>query len=266
MLIDFKRADNSIISFMETSGQPSGRRRVSPHILAIIKQSYDETTGETMPNGFDPATGQTQDTPADGWSKGHTILIDESWFVYMQKIMTPAAYRLWRNIGGQLFNHEDGNKMENVSLPNNFIAFDYIGATHARMVCRYSLQAPSALNPLDDNWFDDPTSFWMSTMVNKFGDVLLMGNGDYVFTPVVKRAPERYIPLSKVELFHTLPFDTVYENVTEHVTGYCLEGTDVWGHAETRDIPLRLVGQDRIARHPCAGWMLETKPVIPLPL
>ena len=255
MLIDFTREDNSVISFSEVAEAPPiepGRMRVYEHLLCIVKPTYDAHTGEGMPNGYDPATGQTQDTPADKEGKGHTILYDKSWFDYMARIMTPQAYHLWTNISGQNFNPGGWpNKGENISFPGNFYGLDYIGPTHARIICRNSLKAPSGLNPLYDNWLHDPTNFHMSVMVNNKGDVKLMGSGLYVYTPVVKRVPERYIPLSKIELFPALPFDVIYEGYLETVTGYCVWGTSVFGHTLTRDIPLRLVGQDRVAVHPC---------------
>lgn len=237
------------------------RRAVFPYRLAIIKQNYQDTDfqgKETIPQ-----VSPTQDTPADKLGKGHTILLDISWFVYMSQLMTASAYRWWTNIGAQIFNHADGNKAENIMLPGNFIALDLFTPTHARIVCKDSLQAPS-LDPSVDNWYSKPTEYWMSTKVDKLGNIGLVGTAEYVYTPVVKRLPERYCPLSKIELFPPLPFDIVYNGVTEHITGYCIQdGTDIYGHAETRDIPLRIV-VDRVATHPCLGWSLSSKPVIPL--
>lgn len=240
---------------------PALRKSVFPHRLAIIKQNYQGT--DFQGKATIPQVSPTQDTPADKLGKGHTILLGASWFSYMRQLMGASAYRWWTNIGAQIFNHSDGNKMENIGLPGNFAALDSFSPTHARIVCMDSLNTPQ-MNPLDRNWYKRPTDFWMSTKVDPFGNIGLVGTAEYVFTPVVKRLAERWIPLSKIELFPPLPFDVLYQGVPEHVTGYCVQdGTDIFGHAETRDIPLRLV-INRVAVHPCDGWALESKPVIPL--
>jgi hypothetical protein len=261
----FLTIDGVVKEFVEKDKPPipTNRKNVFPYRLAIIKQNYQGTDFQ----GKDtiPQVSPTQDTPADKLQKGHTILIGSSWFSYMRTLMTVPAYRWWTNIGAQIFNHPDGDKAENIMLPGNFIALDSFTSTHARIVCKDSLQAPSNLNPLVDCWYKKPTEYWMSTKVDKLGNIGLVGMASYVYTPVVKRLSERWCPLIKIELFPSLPFDVTYNGVVEHITGYCIEdGTDIYGHAESRDVPLRLV-VDRLVIHPCPEWQLDSKPVIPLP-
>ena len=57
--------------------------------------------------------------------------------------------------------------------------------------------------------------------------------------------------------------DVTYQGKAHTITGYCLQGASVYGHAADMDIPLRLARVPGELLHPCPEWKLNEKPVPP---
>lgn len=252
---------------MNTLQNSLPRLPVVPYKLGIIKQSDKPTQ-----RSFDPQTQPLMDNPK-GKNKGHTYVVPLKWIKYMAKLMTPQAWLWWKRPYAMMVNRRhkydgmdpldsDECRFENIMLPCNFIAFDQMTDTHGRVVGRMNTYDTTKLNPLRNNWFYEPYLFWKASMHSKEGVVRNVGRGLNVYTPVIRQKPEQWALLDYVELFPKLPFDVEYEGEKETVTGYCLLGANVIGHAATRDIPLRLCTKPDELIHPTT-WKLDTEPVIP---
>jgi len=253
--------------YMNTLQNRRPRLPLVPYKLGIIKQS-DKPTQRT----FDPQTQPLMDYPK-GRNKGHTYIVPLEWIEYMAKLMTPQAWNWWKKPDMMMVNRRhkydemdppdsDECRFENIMLSCNFIAFDQMTDTHGRVVGRMNTYNTRNLNPLRNNWFYEPYLFWKASMHNQEGQVRNVGRGLDVYTPVIRQMPEQWALLDHVELFPKLPFDVEYEGKKETVTGYCLLGANVIGHAATRDIPLRLCTKPGELIHP-TNWKLGTEPVIP---
>jgi hypothetical protein len=251
------------------------RLPVVPYTLGIITQNWETSA-------WDKDSQVVQACPLmdypSGTLKGHTYLVSDAWVLYGKKIMTERAWKWWiqtdvRNYlminRGSKWNN-DGNTdepaFEDICLPNNFIAMDSFTTTHARIVGRHSLNFNvGILDPKKDNWFYRPWQFMMATtQKNKPPhEVGRIADGSYfVYTPVMG-SRDQWIQNSRVEFFPKLPMNVTYENKTYTITGYCLKGASVYGHAEETDVPLRLVRYIGEWSEPCPEWHLSTRPVPP---
>jgi hypothetical protein len=244
------------------------RLPVIPYKLGIIKQRFDMVFARS----FDVQSGPLMDQPK-GRNKGHTYIVPLPWIEYMQKLMTPQAWSWWKRPNMLMVNRRhkyddldppdfDECRFENIMLPCNFIAFDYMTPTHGQVVGRMNTHNTKMLNPKINNWFYEPYLFWKASIHNEKGVIRNVGAGFDVYTPVIRQLPQQWALLEDIELFPKLPFIVEYEGRWEEVTGYCLLGACVLGHTATRDIPLRLCTKPQEVIHPTT-WHLNTAPVVP---
>lgn len=244
------------------------RLPVVPYKLGIIKQDFDFTdTGMTIT----VQARKMNDTPKIG-SKGDVMVVSDKWYGYMKKLMTQKAWEWWGVIPFYLMINrhskwsEAGNtempKFECIALPNNFITADYFVNGFAHVIARDSRNFNTdVLNPEVDNWFYKPWQFWKCTAHNDNGEVFLVGASLHVYSPVIREEADIYIQENFVEWFPPLPMNVTYQGNTHMITGYCLKGASVYGHAETMDIPLRLARVPGELLHPCPEWILRELPV-----
>lgn len=244
------------------------RLPVIPYKLGIILQDYDESayTGTS----WTVQARKMNDTPKIA-PKGATYQVSDKWVLYMKKLMTYRAWFWWIAAEYMLMINrrskwgtgkpDEMPRFECIALPNNFIASDSETALFARVVGRDSrFFNTDTLNPERDNWYHNPHQFWKATM-HKEGQVRLVGQADHVYTPVIRQLSEQWIQKNFVEWFPKLPMNVTYNGKTHTITGYCLLGASVYGHAEHEDIPLRLARVPGELIHPCPEWRLSEKPV-----
>lgn len=247
------------------------RLPVVPYKLGIIKQDLEELadTGMTIT----VQARKMNDTPKIG-PKGDTMVIGDAWYLYMKKLMTDPAWTWWGVSPRMLMINRESKwydeayteepRFECIALPCNFIAADSFVGSFAHVVARDSRNFKALqLNPNVDNWFYRPWQFWKCTAHNDGGDVFLVGAGLHVYSPVIREEPDLYIQRDFVEWFPSLPMDVTYQGKKHTITGYCLQGASVYGHAEEMDIPLRLARIPGENLHPCPEWRLIEKPVPP---
>lgn len=247
------------------------RLEVVPYRLGIIKQDLLEPVDTGM--SITVQARKMNDSPKVG-PKGDTVLVSDDWYLYMKKLMTDPAWTWWGvspcmlmiNRTSKWFDEDSKEqpRFECIALPNNFIASDVSVNGFARVVARDSRNFPALLlNPKLDNWFHRPWQFWKCTAHNDNGDVFLVGASLHVYSPVIREEKELYIQENFVEWFPALPMTVTYQGKQHTITGYCLQGASVYGHAETMDIPLRLARKQGELLHPCPEWRLNEKPVPP---
>jgi hypothetical protein len=264
ILVDGKKPIEGNIE-LETPPVP-GRLPVTQHYLGIIKQ--DLTVPLTFENEVQACP--LQDTQF-GTGKGHTYRVSDSWVYYMREVMTQPAWNWWIAMENMLMINRSSKwgsgteepMFENIGLPNNFLEFDMITSTHARVVGKSSTDFDtSVLDSSVDRWPYKPTEYWMATTQNRNDrSVGNVGDGSYrVFTPVIRMAPEQWIHLGRLELFPIVPRTVTYLGTPYYITGYSVYASNVYGHAEELDVPLRIV-TNGIAEHPCPDWHLHTAPL-----
>lgn len=209
------------------------------------------------------------DHPKDG-----TYKVADNWVLYMKTQMTQKAFEWWIVNENTLMINRPSKwgsgwpwqqpMFENIALPCNFVELDDFRYGHARVVSRSSVNFDtSTLDPAKDNWFYKPTQFWKATRHVPSGKVYLVGSELHVYTPVIKQKPEIWLNTKRIELFPTLPMPVTYKGVQYIITGYCLRGASVYGHAAEMDIPLRLARVPGECEHPCPEWRLIEKSVPP---
>lgn len=245
------------------------RLPVVPYLLGIIKQDMEEITDTGM--SITVQARKMNDTPKIA-PKGDTMVVSDAWYLYMKKLMTQKAWEWWGVVPYFLMinrpskwsdeNSTEMPKFECIALPNNFIAADFHINGFAHVVARDSQNFDtSTLNPAVNNWFYKPHQFWKCTAHNDKGDVYLVGSSLHVYSPVIREEADIYIQDNFVEWFPSLPMDVTYQGKKHTITGYCLKGASVYGHAESMDIPLRLSRVQGELIHPCPEWKLNEKPV-----
>ena len=245
------------------------RLPVVPYHLGIIRQDLVELadTGMTIT----VQARKMNDTPKIG-SKGDVMVVSDKWYGYMRKLMTQTAWEWWGVWPRMLminrlskWSDETSTEMpkfECIALPNNFIAADYFIGGFAHVMARDSRNFNTdVLNPEVDNWFFKPWQFWKCTAHDDNGNVFLVGSSLHVYSPVIREEADIYIQEDFVEWFPDLPMNVTYQGKTHMITGYCLKGASVYGHAETMDIPLRLARVPGELLHPCQEWKLNENPV-----
>lgn len=244
----------------------TSRLPVVPYRLAIIKQKV----GEVLERTFDPQTNPTMNEPI-GMNKGAPVIIPIEWIEWMRNLMDAKAHAWWIRPDMMMVNRRhkydglyppstDECRFENIMLPCNFVAIDQLTPTHARLVSRKTSDNPKLLDPKVNNWMNEPWLFWKGSAHNKEGKIIKVGTELDMFTPAIRSKPELWANRVHLEEFPELPFEVVYEGKAEIITGYCLQGASVYGHALTRDIPLRLARTAGELIHP-TKWMLAEKPV-----
>lgn len=247
------------------------RLPVVPYTIGIIKQDLEELADTGM--SITVQARKMNDSPKIG-SKGDVMVVSDAWYLYMQKLMTNPAWIWWGVAPSMLminrlskWSDDDSTEMpkfECIALPNNFVAADAFVNGFAHIVARESRTFPAlSLNPAVDNWFHRPWQFWKCTAHSDEGKVFLVGNQLHVYSPVIREERDLYIQSNFVEWFPKLPMDVTYQGKQHTITGYCLQGASVYGHAEEMDIPLRLARKPGELLHPCPEWRISEVPVPP---
>ena len=255
------------------------RLPVVPYKLGIIMQDLRPSeleAAEQQPTGQVVQAREANDTPKPfGNTKGSPILVVDDWYHYMRKLMSQKAWEWWGVWPSMLMKNRDDDHWANpetypgklphfecILLPCNFVASDKKTNQFSRIISRSSVNVPP-LDPAKNNWFYEPWMFSKATMHTVSGNVQLVGNGFHVYTPIIRQAPEIWIETSFVEWFPALPMTVTYQGKAHVITGYCLQGASVYGHAENEDIPLRLATKPGECLHPCPEWILRELPVPP---
>ena len=248
------------------------RLPVVPHTIGIIRQDLrDSEIGADTGTSITVQARKLNDTPKIA-PKGDVIVVSDAWYLYMKKLMTQKAWEWWGVWPRMLMINRESKwydetstempKFECIVLPNNFIAADSFVNGFARIVARDSKNFPAlSLDPKADNWFYRPWEFHKATAHDDAGNIWLVGQSFHVYTPVIREEPEIFIQADFVEWFPSLPMTVTYQGRSHVITGYCLQGASVYGHAENEDIPLRLVRKPGELLHPCPEWKLNEKPV-----
>jgi len=248
------------------------RMPVVEHTLGIIKQDLLEIGADTG-TSITVQARKMNDTPKIA-PKGDVMVVSDAWYLYMRKLMTDAAWHWWGITPRMLMINRESKwfdeastempKFECIALPCNFIATDYFINDFAHVLSRDSQHFDvSKLDPQKDNWYYYPWLFWKATAHNDNGDVWLVGKSLHVYTPVIREEPDVYIQKNFVEWFPPLPMNVTYQGHVYRITGYCVQGASVYGHADAFDVPLRLARAPGECIHPCPEWSLKEKPVPP---
>ncbi len=252
--------------------RPRKRLPVVPYILGIVREELKEI-GVPVGTTNVVQARKMNDSPKIA-PKGDTIVVSDSWYLYMRKLMTQKAWEWWGVTPRFLMINRDSKwsnpdiiempKFECIALPLNFIAaYNFVNG-FARVVARNSQNFnTNTLDPKVDNWFYRPWQFSKASVHNAAtgGNIGLVGDGLHVYTPIIKEEPDIYIQRDFVEWFPPLPMSVTYQGKQYTITGYCLLGASVYGHADEMDIPLRLARVPGELIHPCPEWMLKEKPV-----
>ncbi len=252
------------------------RLPVVPYKLGIILQDMrpeELALAALQPTSQVVQAREANDNPKPvGNTKGSPMLVSDDWYYYMKKLMTQKAWEWWGVWPNMLMINRESKwwdetsnempKFECILLPCNFIASDKTTNQYSRIIARSSVNMPP-LDPAKNNWFSEPWMFSKATMHAVTGNVQLVGTGFHVYTPIMKQAAELWIETSFVEWFPSLPMDVTYQGRSHTITGYCLQGASVYGHAEEMDIPLRMATKPGELLHPCPEWILRELPVPP---
>ena len=255
------------------------RLPVVPYKLGIVKEDLRKDMAETgTENTVQVRKAHDNPKPIET-VKGDTIVVSDAWYYYMRKLMTEKAWEWWGVLGFLLMkNRTDDHwaqpekypnalpRFECIVLPLNFIASDKVTGDYSRIIARDSRNfKTSTLDPKIDNWFYRPWQFSKATTHKTLtgGGINLVGSGFHVYTPIIREEPELWVRTDFVEWFPSLPMDVTYQGRKYNITGYCLQGASVYGHAEEMDIPLRLVRKPGELEHPCPEWTLHELPVPP---
>ena len=252
------------------------RLPVVPHLyIGIIREDLrpDQQTDTGTSNTVQAR--KLNDTPKIG-SKGDVIVVSDAWYLYMKKLMSQKAWEWWGVWPCMLMINRESKwydetstempKFECIGLPLNFIASNKMVNGFASIVSRDSRHFDtSKLDPAKDNWYFRPWEYHKATTHNTLsgGDISIVGSGFHVYHPVIREEPEIWIQSDFVEWFPALPMDVTYQGRTHTITGYCLQGASVYGHAAEMDIPLRLARVPGELIHPCPEWRLIEQPVPP---